>query len=275
MNKTVITTYVPTCLSLLYVPLFFLTIILFFLYKQDALNIDAYIGIQEHWFFFLNSKLSKYPVLQYNLTQLGDALVLLPFLSIFVMYAPKIWQSLLSASLVSAFFCNILKKLFTVPRPAAVFDNEAFVIIGKTLSGHTSLPSGHSITIFTTITILMFAFMPQKLKYKVIWCSSLLISGLIIAFTRVAVGAHYPLDVIIGSIIGYISGLLGIFINHRYNIWEWINLKKYYPVFILLFSICAMILINKILNENLIIFYLSLISLLTSLYIITYSYAKK
>ncbi len=117
--------------------------------------------------------------------------------------------------------------------------------------------------------------MPQKLKYKVIWCSSLLISGLIIAFTRVAVGAHYPLDVIIGSIIGYISGLLGIFINHRYNIWEWINLKKYYPVFILLFSICAMILINKILNENLIIFYLSLISLLTSLYIITYSYAKK
>ncbi|SDJ20562.1 phosphatase PAP2 family protein [Chryseobacterium jejuense] len=275
MNKTVINVYIPSGLFLLYLPLFLLTLILFFLYKEDALNTVAYVGIQENWFFFLNSKLSKYPNLQYNLTQLGDALVLLPFLSIFVVYVPKIWQSLFSASLVSALFCNLFKKLFIIPRPAAVFNNDSFVIIGKTLAGHNSLPSGHSMTIFATLTILMFGFMPQKLKYQTIWCISLIITGLIIAFTRVAVGAHYPLDVIIGSIIGYISGLLGILINQKYNIWEWVNNKKYYPIFIALFSIGIIILINKIINENLIIFYLSLITLVTSLYIITYSYVKK
>ncbi|AZA84759.1 phosphoesterase [Chryseobacterium lactis] len=275
MNKTVISNYIQPGLLLLYVPLLLLTLILFYLYKLDALSFVAYIGIQEKWFFFLNSKLSQYPNLQYNLTQLGDALVLLPFFSIFVVYVPKIWRSLLSASLVSAVFCNLLKKLFAVPRPAAVFDNESFVIIGKTLSGHTSLPSGHAITVFTTFTILMFTFMPQKQKYRIIWCTAIMIIGLIIAFTRVAVGAHYPLDVIIGSIIGYISGLLGIFINQKYKIWGWVGNKKYYPVFILAFSICIIILINKIINENLIIFYLSLISLIISLYIITYVYVKK
>ncbi|MEJ5106133.1 phosphatase PAP2 family protein [Chryseobacterium sp. MYb328] len=275
MNKTIIGHYIHPVLFLLYVPLFLLTLIFFILYKQDALNTVAYIGVQEHWFFFLNSKLSQYPKLQYNLTQLGDALVLLPFLSVFVIYIPKIWQSLLSASLLSALFCNLLKRLFTVPRPAAAFDNESFVIIGKTLSGYTSLPSGHSITIFTTLTILMFTFMPQKSGYKFIWCCFLLLTGLIIAFTRVAVGAHYPLDVIIGSIIGYILGLLGIFINHQYNIWAWIGSKKYYPVFIIAFTIGSIILINKIINENLIIFYLSFISLIISLYIITYTYVKK
>ncbi|PKF74108.1 phosphatase PAP2 family protein [Chryseobacterium sp. PMSZPI] len=275
MNKTVINTYIPSGLSLFYLPLFLLTLILFFLYKQDALSVNEYIHVQEQWFFFLNSKLSQYPDLQYNLTQLGDALVLLPFLSIFVIYTPKIWQSILSASLVSALLCNLLKKLFTVPRPAAVFDNESFVIIGKTLSGHTSLPSGHSITIFTTFTVLMFTFMPKKLKYKIIWCTSIMMIGLFIAITRVGVGAHYPLDVIIGSIIGYISGLSGILITQKYRVWQWINYKRYYPIFIVAFSICIIILINKILNENLIIFYLSLISLIISLYTITYTYVKK
>nr|WP_315029526.1 phosphatase PAP2 family protein [uncultured Chryseobacterium sp.] len=275
MNKTVVNPYIPSGLSLFYLPLLLLTLLLFFLYKQDALNTDAYIGIQEHWFFFLNSKLSEYPNLQYNLTQLGDALVLLPFISAFIIYVPKVWESLLSASLVSALFCNLSKKLFSVPRPAAVFDNENFTIIGKTLTGHNSLPSGHSITIFTTFTVLLFTFMPSKLKYKIIWCSSFIIIGLIIAFTRVAVGAHYPLDVIIGSLIGYISGISGIFINQKYNIWGWINNKKFYPIFIIAFTACAFVLITKIINESLIIFYLSLISLLTSLYIITNSYVKK
>ena len=51
-----------------------------------------------------------------------------------------------------------------------------------------------------------------------------------IAFTRVGVGAHYPLDVIAGAILGYLSGILGIFINQKYKTWTWISDKRYYPV---------------------------------------------
>ena len=99
--------------------------------------------------------------------------------------------------------------------------------------------------------------------------------GLIIVFTRVGVGAHYPLDVIIGSIVGYISGLIGIFISQNYKIWHWVNNKKYYPFFMVLIIVSCVALINKISNENLVLFYLALISLFVSLYKIIYVYVKK
>jgi len=275
MNTYVINNYSKLKLSLFFLPAFLLITIVLFLYNQDSLSVDKYIQIQKSCFLFLNSKLSQYPSTLFNLNQFGDEIIFLSFLSIFVLYAPKIWESLISASLVSLIFSSLLKKIFAVPRAAAVFDNHSFVIIGKTLTGNNSLPSGHSITVFTVLTVLLFGFMPQKLKYKVLWSIFIVITGLIFAFTRVGVGAHYPLDVIIGCIIGYISGLLGIFINKKYKIWTWINNKKYYPIFILFFLICCISIINKITNENLIVFYLSLTSLAFSLYKIINAYIKK
>ena len=275
MNTNVITNYSKLKLSLFFLPLFLLITIVLFLYSQDALNAYQYTQIQKDCFLFINHNLGQYPIIEYNLTQLGDASILLSFLTIFILYAPKIWESLLSASLVSLIFSTVLKNIFLVPRPSEVFDNTSFIIIGKKAVGFASLPSGHSITVFTTLTVLLFAFMPEKLKYKILWVFSIIIIGLIIVFSRVAVGAHHPLDVIIGSIVGYISGLIGIFISQKYKIWEWINNKKYYPIFILLILICGASLITKIINENLILFYLALISLFISFYKITYVYVKK
>lgn len=275
MNTNIINNYAKLKPSLFFLPLFFLVTIVLFLHSKHALHVDTYIQIQKNYFFFLNAILSQFPNTAYNLTQLGDELILLSFLSIFILYAPKIWESLLSASLVSAIFSGLLKNIFSVPRPAEVLDNNSFVIIGKTLTGYSSLPSGHSITVFTILTVILFACMPQKLNAKIVWCFLIFITGLSLVFTRVAVGAHFPLDVIVGSIIGYISGLIGIFISRKYKIWAWINNKKYYPIFIVLFLICCVVLINKIMNENLIVFYLSLIGLLISLYKIIYVYFKK
>ena len=236
---------------------------------------DGYVQIQKNCFFFINVKLSQFPAIIYNLTQIGDALIFMSFLTLFILYAPKMWEALLSASLVSAIFSRGLKDLFHVPRPAEAFDNTSFTIIGKTLPGFSSLPSGHSITVFTILTVLLFAFMPKKLHYKILWVFLLLITGLTLVFTRVGVGAHHPLDVINGSVIGYICGLIGIFISRKYKIWDWINNKKYYPFFIVLFLVCCALLITKISKENLIIFYLALISLILSLYKITYAYIQK
>lgn len=275
MNKNVINNFSKLKPALFILPLFLLITIILFLYNQDALSVDRYIQIQKNCFFYLNSKLSEFPNTLFNLTQFGDELIMLSFLALFIVYAPKIWESLISASLVSAIFSVILKRIFAVPRPAAVFDNNSFVIIGKALTGHSSLPSGHSITVFTILTVLLFAFMPQKLKYKILWFFFIIIGGFILVFTRVGVGAHYPLDVIIGSVIGYISGLTGIFINEKYKIWNWVNNKKYYPIFILLFLISCISIISKIMNEHLIIFYFSLFSLVVSLYKIIYVYVKK
>jgi membrane-associated phospholipid phosphatase len=275
MNSKVISNFSKVTPSLFILPVFLLITIVSFLYSKNALSIDGYVQIQKDCFYFLNSKIAQFPHTVYNLTQLGDTLILLSFLTILILYAPKIWEALLSASLVSAIFSSVLKDLFLIPRPAAAFDNNSFLIIGSALPGYRSLPSGHSITIFTVLTVLLFAFMPKKSNDKILWNFCIIISGLMLVFTRVGVGAHHPFDVIVGSIFGYISGLIGIFITQKYKIWAWISNKRYHPFFILLFLICSIIVINKLINENLIVYYFALISLIISLYKITYVYIKK
>lgn len=275
MNTTVIQNFAKLRFSLLLLPLFLLIAIVVLLYSQDSLNVEGYVQIQKNCFFYLNHYLGQYPIFEQNLTQIGDASIVLSFLIIFIIYAPKMWEALISASLVSLVFSKVLKTLFDVPRPATVYDNETFIIIGKTAVGYSSLPSGHSITIFTTFSVLLFALMPKILKYKVLWVISILCTGYFISFSRVAVGAHHPLDVISGSIIGYISGISGILISRKYEIWSWIGVRKYYPIFMILILAAVISIISKITYESLIVFYLAIIALLISLYKIVDVYVKK
>ncbi|SOD20170.1 phosphatase PAP2 family protein [Pedobacter xixiisoli] len=274
MNEGVSQNYAKLKLSAVFLPIFLLISVVAFLYIKNALNVNAYSTVQKELFISLNSKLSQFPSIQYNLTQFGDALVFFSFLSIFIIYAPKIWEALIASSLISLLLCCLLKNIFHVPRPAATLDNDSFVIIGETLASNNSLPSGHSITIFTSLTVLMYAFMPKKFKYKFFWCLSIITLGLILVATRVGVGAHYPIDVIVGSIIGYILGLIGIFVSRKYSLLTWVSNKKYCPIFIALFSACCFLLVNRLIHNNLIIYYFSLASLLTTLYIITNAQVK-
>ncbi len=275
INTKVVANFLSLKLYLFFVPLFLLFIIVCFLYRQNALSVSQYIAVQKNSFYQINAAYSQFSTAIYNLTQIGDALIFLSLLSILLMHAPKLWEALLSASLVSAVFSNALKAVFSVPRPAASFDNTTFTIIGPTLTGHNSLPSGHAITFFTVLTVLLFAFMPKKTFSKIAWTIFIICIGLLLVFTRVGLGAHFPLDVIAGSCIGAISGLAGIVITRKYKIWSWIANKKFYPIFILLFLVCGSVIINKIIHENLIIFYLTLISLIVSLYQLTYAYIKR
>lgn len=274
-NNKVIDNFSNLKLSKFFFPALFLLSIILLLFLNDSLTINNYIQFQKNGFFYLNLKLSEYPNALINLTQIGDEFIFLSFLSILFVYTPKVWEALISSSLVSAIISFTLKRIFAVPRPAAVFDHDKFTIIGETLSGKTSLPSGHSITVFTLLTVLLFAFMPKQQITKAIWCFLILSLGLLLVFTRVGVGAHYPLDVIIGGAIGYLCGLSGIFITHKYRIWSWIESKKYFPFFILLFLSSCIVLINKILSTSLLIYYLALIVFVFSLIKIIGIYVKK
>lgn len=121
----------------------------------------------------------------------------------------------------------------------------------------------------------MFAFLPQNSIKKLGWVFLFLVFGYTIALSRVAVGAHFPLDVLVGSIVGYISGLSGIFISRKYKIWNWICIKKFTPIFIIAILACCISLSIKIYNDRIIVFYLALISLFVALYKFIYVYIKK
>ena len=275
MNKSLSTTTVIPSLLLIALPLALLLKILLLLFAFDSLSVKGYVVIQKEWFYFINHQLNHHQLLLLNLTQLGDALIFLSFLTLLLIYFPKIWEALITGSLISMLLAVSLKGFFSVPRPAKAFNYTTFMIIGEKLTGSTSLPSGHSITIFTIITVLVFAFVPRNKNYQVIYFTCSLGLGLLFAFTRVAVGAHYPLDVIVGSLLGFISGLLGIYITHKCALWPWLHHKKYYPLFIVIFLFCCAFLIVKILNDNLFIYYCALTSLFYTLYKITKCYVQK
>ena len=277
LNNKVINNFNNIKLWLLIPPFLLLIImILYFIINNDGSSfIDHYVYVQKDLFFYLNNKLSQFPNLQFNLTQLGDAMLFYPLLAIFIIYAPKLWEALLTSSFFSLIVSALLKKIFAVPRPAAMFDHDSFTIIGKTLSGKTSLPSGHSICAFIVITTLLFAFMPKKIGYKIIWSFFIISAGLIIVFSRVGVGAHYPLDVIIGSTIGFIISIIGIAISNRFKLFNWINDKNKLPIFMLALAILGGVIIKKIIAINLPIFYISLTSLVITLYLMIRFYVKK
>lgn len=214
--------------------IFVLLVVFLLVFTTEGTFVEAYVGVQKDWFFYLNEKLATFPNFQFNITQLGDVLIVFPFVMILIYYAPRFWGALLTSSLLSLVVSAGLKRLFSMPRPASVFDNESFEIIGRTLRGN-SLPSGHSMSAFIVITLLLFAFMPRKNKiYPFFWIVFMLFIGLVIAFSRVGVGAHYPLDVITGSAIGYILAVIGIKNSHKLNGWAFMKNKKYCPIIIIL-----------------------------------------
>lgn len=162
MNKTAIANLNRVKLSYLLLPVTLLILIASFLCINKVWTVENYVNVQSEAFIYTNHNFSKFPMLMMNITQLGDALVILSLLLILIFYIPRIWQCLISASLVSALLCQPLKLLFKMPRPAVVIEKDSFIIIGKAYFGNNSLPSGHSITIFTVFTILLFALMPKK-----------------------------------------------------------------------------------------------------------------
>lgn len=275
MNEVVITNFNKINPRLFLFPFFIILILVLFFLMNDAFSVQGYLAIQKDWFYDLNHYFGKYEATAFNLTQLGDASIFLSFLILLVIYAPKFWESLLSALLVSAVLCKFLKELFSIPRPAEILNKDSFIIVGRTLDGFSSLPSGHTVTVFTILTVILFAFMPKKIIYKGIWIFLLLGFGYLIGLSRVAVGAHFPFDVFIGSLIGYCSGVLGILITRRYKIWNWFCFKKFTPLFIIAIIACCVSVSIKIYYEKSLVFYLVLISLFVALYKFIYVYIKK
>jgi undecaprenyl-diphosphatase len=89
-----------------------------------------------------------------------------------------------------------LKRLVDVDRPPLRYPQpEALVRVPR----DGSFPSGHTATSFACATVLAFAF--PRLAAPLY----LLAAG--IAFSRVYVGVHYPLDVVGGALVGAVVAI--------------------------------------------------------------------
>lgn len=104
-----------------------------------------------------------------------------------------------SSLLVEWMIVNLLlKPLVHRIRPFHV--NDMLVLLGDFPTDY-SFPSGHSGSAFAVATVMLLC-MPKR--YGV---TSIIVATLI-AFSRLYNGAHYPTDVLTGSLVGVITGVI-------------------------------------------------------------------
>lgn len=160
-------------------------------------------------FVHLNDMFSQVPdIIWANLTFTADTLFVMALLGAVAARKPEVFAPALVLLLLGTLFVHGGKNLFDAARPAALLPPDTFHLIGPKLKNH-SFPSGHSFTIFAALTLII-------LYSKRIWMMPLLAWALLGAFSRVAVGAHWPLDVLVGSAGGMLIAILTVWLCQRF-----------------------------------------------------------
>ena len=115
-------------------------------------------------------------------------------------YVP-FWSILLGAGLA-----NLFKLFFQRLRPYDVMEN----VEALTSGGGYSFPSGHSTEVFALLFSLWFVTKNKWVFFfYFLW-------AVLIAYTRMAFGVHYPTDVLAGMVLGWaVSYVVYIFFVRR------------------------------------------------------------
>lgn len=113
-------------------------------------------------------------------------------------YGKKVAILGLLALFLSSAVVLVLKYLVAEPRPFFVL-NHVHLLTAET---DYSFPSGHAAASFAGAVAIgkKYSFILKGKKHKLIY--PLLAFAAIIAFSRVYIGVHYPMDVIFGAVIG-------------------------------------------------------------------------
>ena len=101
---------------------------------------------------------------------------------------------LIAASFSDAICFQVIKPWVGRIRPSHEFYDYINLLVSK--GGKYSFPSNHAANSFVFATVLSYFYEKNK--------TPLYILASVIAFSRVYVGVHYPLDIVSGAIIGYI-----------------------------------------------------------------------
>ncbi len=168
-------------------------------------------GENQSLFLFFN-QLSQYTGsrLWAGLTLFGETIVVIALLLPLLLFHRGIVWAYLLALLPGALIIQGTKAFIGLDRPAKVLDISSFNIIGDMLY-RNSFPSGHTATIFALAAIVLCSNLNKVFRYIV------LIVAVCTGISRMAVGAHWPLDILAGLFLGYLIGWFGVWVFTKYG----------------------------------------------------------
>ncbi len=123
---------------------------------------------------------------------------------------------LLVVALGDGWICNTIKKAVARPRPFYEFPS-AHLLVGKGKA--FSMPSSHAANWFAATTVA-FIFYRRSWRFMVPL-------GLLVSFSRVYNGAHYPSDILVSAILG--TGYAIAFVWLANSIWQFIG-QRWFPL---------------------------------------------
>lgn len=107
---------------------------------------------------------------------------------------------IISSLALSAALVHILKLTVGRARPRELFREEIYAAFPFSFDTNlSSFPSGHSQTVWSIMTALMFLY-PRAWPLFAAWAT-------VIASSRVIVGSHFPSDVLMGSFIAIMTAV--------------------------------------------------------------------
>ena len=148
-------------------------------------------------FLALNHRAAVLPdSLWATLSTFGGGLNMFALALPWLLRRPRHVATLLLLLIVLGIGINLFKDIVNTPRPSWVLEPGSFHLIGPNYQ-HTSFPSGHAASAFAVAVLIV-----DRLEYRLL--PSLLVLGgaLAISLSRIAVGAHWPVDVAGGALFG-------------------------------------------------------------------------
>lgn len=128
---------------------------------------------------------------------------------IIIKYKKQSWIPLIGIALTillaDQITSGLMKPYFERLRPSREPSLEGILhIVNNYKGGKFGFASGHAANTFGTAT---FFFLLLRTRYK--WITYLFVWALVMTYTRIYLGVHYPGDILVGGTIGILCGWTG------------------------------------------------------------------